>query len=153
MKVYAEESDIMSRLKHSLIGSIKGEKILLAIPLLKWYLKRGLEVTHVYHVIEYTPKPCFKPFGDAASNARRARDADPSKAIIAHTMKLVGNSSYGKTITNKERHQQVKYSDDDEVPELVNSPFFRELIRTLLMITRTKYKAVRKRLKWTCHFR
>ncbi len=41
-------------------------------------------------------------------------------------MKPVGNSSYGKTITNKERHREVKYCDD-EVSELVNPPFFREL--------------------------
>ena len=81
----------------------------------------------VYQVIEYTPKPCFKPFVDAVSNAHRVGDADPSKAIIADTMKLVGNSSYGKTITNKERHRQVKFCDDDEVPNLINSPFFREL--------------------------
>ena len=90
-------------------------------------MEHGLEVTRVYQVIEYTPKPCFKPFGEAVSNARRAGDADPSKAIIADTMKLVGNSSYGKTITNKERHRQVKFCDDDEVPSLINSPFFREL--------------------------
>jgi hypothetical protein len=42
-------------------------------------------------------------------------------------MKLKGNSSYRKTITNKERHHQVKYCDDEEVPSLINSPFFREL--------------------------
>ena len=74
------------------------------------------------------PKPCFKPFGDAVSNARRAGDADPSKAIIADTMKLGGNSSYAKTITNKERHRQIKFCDDDDkVPSLINYPFFREL--------------------------
>ena len=101
MKAYAEENYIMKRPRWSLIGSMMGEKILLATPLLKWYLEHGLEVTRIYQVIEYTPKPCFKPFGDAVSNARRAGDADPSKAIIAVTMKLVGNSSYGKTITKK----------------------------------------------------
>ena len=58
---------------------------------------------------------------------RRAGDLDPSKAIIADTMKFVGNSSYGKIITNKERHRQVKFCDDDVAPELINSPFFREL--------------------------
>ena len=126
MKTYAEENDIMSRPRRSLIGSMKGEKILLATLLLKWYLEHGLEVTRVYQVIEYTPKPCFKPFGDAVSNARRTGDADPSKAIIADTMKLVGNSSFGKTITNKERHRQVKFCDDDEVPNLIHSPFFRQ---------------------------
>ena len=107
---------------------MKGEKILLATPPLKWYLEHGLEVMRVYQVTEYTPKPCFKTFGDAVSNpARRTGDADHSKAIIADTMKVVDNSSYGKTITNKDRHRQVKFCDDDEVPNLINSPFFREL--------------------------
>ena len=127
MRTYAEENDVMKQPRRSLIGSMFGEKILLATPLLKWYLEHGLEVTRVYQVIEYTPNPCFKPFGDAVSDARRAGDADPSKVIIADTSKLTGNSGYGKTITNKERHRQVKYCDDDEVPELVNSPFFRQL--------------------------
>ena len=89
MQSYAEENKIMAQPRRSLIGSLKGEKILLATPLLKWYLEHGLKVTKVYQVIEFTPKPCFKPFGDAVSDARRAGDADPSKAIIADTMKLV----------------------------------------------------------------
>ena len=89
MKAYAEENKIMAQPRRSLIGSMKGDKILLATPLLKWYLEHGLEVTKVHQVIEYTPKPCFKPFGDAVSDARRAGDADPNKTIIADTMKLV----------------------------------------------------------------
>ena len=89
MKAYAEEHNIMAQPRRSLIGSMKGEKILLATPLRKWYLEHGLEVTKVHQVIEFTPQPCFKPFGDAVSDARRAGDADPSKAIIADTMKLV----------------------------------------------------------------
>ena len=64
--------------RRSLIGSLKGEKILLATPLLKWYLEHGLKVTKVHQVVEFTPEPCFKPFGDAVSDARRASDADPS---------------------------------------------------------------------------
>ncbi len=79
----------MPRPRKTLIGSFYGEKILLATPLLKWYLEHGLEVTHIYQVIEYTPVPCFKPFGEAVSDARRDGDANPDKAIIADTMKLV----------------------------------------------------------------
>ena len=94
MKAYAEEHSIMSQPRCSLIGSMKGEKILLATPLLKWYLEHGLEVTKVHQVIEFTPEPCFKPFGDAVSDARRAGDADPSKAIIVDTMKLVSLFEY-----------------------------------------------------------
>ena len=65
--------------------------MLLATPLLKWYLEHGLEVTKVHQVIEFTPEPCFKPFGDAVSDVRRAGDADPRKAVIADTMKLVSS--------------------------------------------------------------
>ena len=89
MKDYAEEHGIMAQPRRKIIGSLKGENILMAIPLLKWYLEHGLEVTKVYQVIEFTPKPCFKPFGDAVSDARRAGDADPRETIIADTMKLV----------------------------------------------------------------
>ena len=91
MKAHAEEHDIMAQPRRSLIGSMKGGKILLATPLLKWYLAHGLEVTKVYQVIEHTAKPCFKPFGDAVSDARWEGDADPNKAIIADTMKLVSH--------------------------------------------------------------
>ena len=96
MKAYAEEHNIMAQPRRSLIGSMKGEKVLLATPLLKWYLEHGLEVTKVHQVVEFTPKSCFKSFGDAVSDARRAGDADPSKAIIADTMKLVSGLNLGK---------------------------------------------------------
>ena len=97
MKAYAEEHNIMAQPRRSLIGSMEGEKILLATPLLKWYLEHGLEVIKVHQVVEFTPKSCFKSFGDAVSDARRAGDADPSKAIIADTMKLVSSLNIGKT--------------------------------------------------------
>jgi hypothetical protein len=51
MKAYAEENDIMRRPRRSLIGSMVGEKILLATPLLKWYLEHGLEVRITYRLI------------------------------------------------------------------------------------------------------
>ena len=41
MKAYAEEYSIMAQPRRRLIGSMKGEKILLATPLLKWYLEHG----------------------------------------------------------------------------------------------------------------
>ena len=92
MQTFAEEENIMSQPRRSLVGSYFGEKILLASPLIKWYLEHGLEVTHIYQVVEYTPVPCFQPFGQAVSDARRAGDVDPNKAIIADTTKLVSCS-------------------------------------------------------------
>ena len=90
MQTYAEEHNIMAQPRRSLIGSVKREKILLATPHpIKWYLEHGLEVTKVHQMIEFTLEPCFRTFGDAVSDARRAGDADPRKVIIADTMKLV----------------------------------------------------------------
>ena len=109
MRQYAEEHDILSKPRVMLVGSFRGVKILLATPLLRWYLAHGLVVDRVYQIIEYEPNPCFRRFGESVSTARRAGDEDPDKAIIADTMKLLGNSGYGKTVTNVDRHRDVKY--------------------------------------------
>ena len=127
MRQYAEENDIMSTPRRMLIGSYRGEKILLATPLLWWYLAHGLVVDHVYQIIEYEPKPCFQNFGDSVSAARRAGDADPDKAIIADTMKLRGNSGYGKTVTNIDRHREVKYCTEVGTSSHINNKRFRQL--------------------------
>ena len=95
--------------------------------------------------------------GEAVSDARRAGDVDPNKAIIADTMKLVscfpievkkeeirfkvqkthinvvfffsyvGNSSYGKTITDQERHREVQFCKETKASRLINKPFFRQI--------------------------
>ena len=127
MRQYAEENDIMSTPRCMLVGSYRGEKILLTTPLLQWYLAHGLVVDRVYQIVEYSPKPCFRNFGDSVSAARRAGDADPDKAIIADTMKLLGNSAYGKTVTNVDRHRDIKYSTEVGTSALVNNKRFRQL--------------------------
>ncbi|KAJ8020623.1 hypothetical protein HOLleu_40261 [Holothuria leucospilota] len=45
MKNFALERKIMTKPRKSLIGSMFGEKILLATPLVKWYLDKGLQIT------------------------------------------------------------------------------------------------------------
>ena len=127
MQQYAEEHDIMSTPRRMLVGSYRGEKILLATPLLRWYLAHGLVVDRVYQIIEYEPKPCFQNFGDSVSAARRAGDADPDKAIIADTMKLLGNSAYGKTVTNVDRHRDVKYCTEVGTSSVISNKRFRQL--------------------------
>ena len=127
MREYAEKNDIMSTPRRMLIGSYRGDKIMLATPLLRWYLTHGLVVDHVYQIIEYSPKPCFQHFGESVSAARRAGDADPDKAIIADTMKLLGNSAYGKTVNNIDRHRNVRYCTEVGTSLLINTKRFRQL--------------------------
>ena len=127
MRQYAEEHDIMSTPRRMLVGSFHGIKLLLATPLLRWYLAHGLVVDRVYQVVSYSPKPCFQHFGDSVSAARRAGDADPDKSIIADTMKLLGNSAYGKTVTNVDRHRKVTYCTEVGTSLLVGNKRFRQL--------------------------
>ena len=127
MRQYAVDHDIMSTPRRMLVGSYRGDKILLTTPLLQWYLAHGLVVDRVYQIVEYSPKPCFQNFGESVSAARRAGDSDPEKAIIADTMKLLGNSGYGKTVTNVDRHRNVTYSTEVGTSLLINNKRFCQL--------------------------
>ena len=42
-------------------------------------------------------------------------------------MKLLGNSAYGKTITNKDTHRDLVFCNDEEAPKKVNEPQFHQL--------------------------
>ena len=127
MRQYAEELNIMTTPRRMLVGSYHGDKILLATPLFLWYLDHGLEVMHVYQVIEYDPIPCFLRFGDAVCTARCEGDVHSHKTIIADTMKLLENSGYGKTITNVDRHRDVNYWTEKAASLKVNDRRFRQL--------------------------
>ena len=127
MRQYAEEHNILTKPRRMLVGSYSGDKILLTTPLLRWYIAHGLVVDHVYQVIEYEAKPCFQHFGESVSAARRAGDTDPDKAIIADTMKLLGNSGYGKTVTNVDRHRDLQYCTEVGTSSLINNKLFRQL--------------------------
>ena len=125
MRDYAEEHEIMSAPRRMLVGSYRDDNILLSTPLLQWYLTHG-RVDHVYQVVEYEPKPCFRHFGESVSTARRVGDADSDKAIIADTMKLLGNSGYGKRVTNIDRHRDVKYCMEVGTSALINNKRFSD---------------------------
>ena len=126
MKEYADEHKALNQPRRSLVGSYFGKQLLFATPLLKWYLAHGMRVTNVNLIIEYEPSPCFRKFGVNVSNARREGDRNSSYAIIAETMKLLGNSGYGKTLTNISNHTDVVFVNDFDQQKLVNAPLFKK---------------------------
>jgi len=127
MKRFAEEHECMPRPRRSLIGSYRGDKILLATPLLQFYLEQGLVVTKVHQAIEWIAKPCFAPFGEFVSNARREGDQGGS-TVVAETAKTVGNAGYGRFIMDVSRHENINYEEDEsKVCRAINSLFFRDL--------------------------
>lgn len=105
----AQKLDLEGKPRQLLVGGMRARKILLATPLLKWYLNHGLVVSRIYQVIEFTPNDCFSDFTREVSDARRRGDSDPRFEIIADTRKLEGNSAYGSKIMNKEKHTDITY--------------------------------------------
>ena len=127
MKRFAEKHQCMPRPRRALIGSYKAEKIMLATPLLQFYLEQGLVVTKVHQAIEWCSRPCFRGFGDFVSNARRDGDQGGS-TVVAETAKTVGNAGYGRFIMDVSRHENINYEQDEsKVCRAINSLFFRDL--------------------------
>ena len=56
--------------RRSLIGSFFGNQIILATPLIQWYLEHGLDIDNITVFIRYEPVPCFKTFAEKVANAR-----------------------------------------------------------------------------------
>ena len=52
-------------------------------------------------------------------------DHDKDKALIAEMSKLIGNSSYGRMITNKEKHHDIVYVDESVITtEIIDNHFY-----------------------------
>ncbi len=73
------------------------------------------------------PEYSFNKFADEVSDARRAGDVDTAHELIAATMKLFGNSAYGKTITNKEKFVSTTHGNEDNTSKKINNPHFKDL--------------------------
>ena len=146
MYEYAEKNKLLTQPRRTLVGSFFGEKNLLATPLVKWYLEHGLVVHNVTLIIEYTPKQCFKQFGEQVSNARRQGDLDSSQSILADTFKLLGNSAYGKSLTNIAKHRDIHYVTSEQTKKLVNESRFQKL--TELSEDVAEAEMSKKKINW-----
>ena len=87
MRWYAEDQYIMTRPRRMLVGSVRGDNILLGTPLLRLYLNQGLEATRVYQVIEYDPKTCFRRYG--ARGPTRVRCLPTERKIRLCVLRII----------------------------------------------------------------
>ena len=127
MKNYAEEERLLSQPQKMLISSFTLKNGTLITPLQLFYLQLGLVCTKVHRFVEYTPKKCFNSFVQSAVDARRQGDENPNPSVVAETMKLLANSSYGYQIMDRSRHTVTKYLTDDKTHAAFNSKLFRKL--------------------------
>lgn len=107
MQEHVTSNCLSEKPRRLLMGGMRARKILIATPLLQWYLRQGLQVTRIYQVVEYVPMRCFRKFVRDVSAARRLRDTVPSMSVIGDTQKLIGNCGYGGLIMDQSKHRHV----------------------------------------------
>ena len=98
MKDYAEKEGLLCQPRKMLILSFFLENGSLITPQLLFYLELGLVCKTIYRFVEYIPVKCFNNFVQSAVNARREGDENADSSVVAETMKLLANSSYGYQI-------------------------------------------------------
>ena len=69
----------------------------------------------------------FNSFVPTAVDARRQGDENPNSSVIAETMKLLANSSYGYQIMDQSRHTVMKYFTNEKTHAAFNSKLFKKL--------------------------
>jgi hypothetical protein len=81
-------------------------------------------VVQVYRIIEYHGLACFRQLGEKVSEARRQGDKDKAFTITSDTIKLLGNSAYGSSLTNKESHTDIFYYHGKDTSAFVKKTSF-----------------------------
>ena len=125
MKEYAEKEGIMPQPRRMLISSFVLTIGTIITPLLLFYLKLGLVCKKIHRFVQYTPRKCFNNFVQSAVDTRRQGDENPNSSVVAETMKLLANSSYGYHIMDRSRHTVTKYLSDEKTHSAINSKMFK----------------------------
>jgi len=94
------------------IATLKGEKLLIKSTRLKWLVEHGCIITKMHGVIEENRRKIFANFMNWVSDERRKGDIDKKYAIISECCETIGNSSFGRTIMDKNKHKYIKYGDE-----------------------------------------
>ena len=112
MKRYAEKENIMVQPRKMLISSFFLTNGTIITPLLLFCLQLGLVCKKIPVCSIHSQRD-----GQSAVDARRQGDENPNSSVVAETMKLLANSSYGYQIMDRSRHTVRKYLTDEKNPQ------------------------------------
>ena len=68
--------------------------------------------------MEYIPVKSFKRFAQSAVNAHRETDENSKSSVVAETMNLLANSSYGHQIMDRSCHTVTENLSDEKTQGL-----------------------------------
>ena len=98
--------------------------------LLLFYLGLGQLCKKIYRFVEYIPGKCLEKFVLSAVKARREKDENPNSSVVAETMKILANSSYGYQVMNRSHHTVTKYLIDEKTHGAIITILFKRLDHT-----------------------
>ena len=127
MKDYAEKEVLLCQPQKMLVSSFFLENGTLSTPLLLFYLDLGLVCKKINRFVEYIPVNCFNKFVQYAVNPRREGDENRNSSVVAETMKLLANSSYGYQFMDRSRHTVTKFLTDEKTHGTINTKLFKGL--------------------------
>ena len=70
---------------------------------------------------------CFNKFVQTAVNACRQRDDNPNCSVVAETMKLLANNSYGYQFIDRSRQSITQYTNDGKTHSAINNEKFKRM--------------------------
>ena len=123
MKSFAQNNNLLRKPTRMLILSFKLERGPVITPLLNFYLEKGLIIKN--WLLQYKPQKTFERFLSSVVEARRKGDESKDSSVVAETMKLIANSSYGYQIMDRSKHTNTKFVLGSEVDRLVNNCMFK----------------------------
>lgn len=84
-------------------------------------------VTRVHRALQFQQKRVFEHLTKEVTHHRSEADRDPNQKILAELFKLLGNSYYGKCLTDQKKHLHIQYMNEDDAIQAVNTPLFQKL--------------------------
>ena len=96
--------------------------------LVLFYLELRLVCTKVHHFVEYTPVKYFNSFVQSAVMTSSQGDDELNSRVVAETMKLLANSSYGYHIMDRSHHSVTRYMNDEKTHAAINNKKFKILV-------------------------
>ena len=112
MKTYAKKEGMKTQVRKWMISSITLQNGTLITPLRSFPVQPGTFVCKIHRFVEYTPKKFFNSFVQAAVDARTRSDKNLKSSVVAETMKLLANCSYGHHTKNRSQNTVTKYLND-----------------------------------------
>ena len=118
MKHYAEKEKIIVQTRRMLISSFILTIVTIITPLFLFYLQLGVVCKKIRRFVQYTLRKCLDSFVQSA--VRRQGDENRNSSVVAETMKLLANSSYGYQIMDRSRHTVTKYVTAEKTYSAIN---------------------------------